>query len=99
MEKADGLSRRLNWKVGIENKNSTAKGKGKKIVRVVKEMKKVGVKVLRGNEWQIDKELVLKERNVYILKDEELRVEIIWLYHNMLTAGYRGRWKIIELMT
>ena len=40
-------------------------------------MKKVEVKVLKGDEWQIDEELVLKERKVYILKDEELRVEII----------------------
>ena len=40
-------------------------------------MKKVGVKVLRGNEWQIDGELVLKERKVYIPKNEELKVEII----------------------
>ena len=40
-------------------------------------MKKVEVKVLKGDEWQIDEELVLKERKVYILKDKELRVEII----------------------
>jgi len=40
-------------------------------------MEKVEVKVLKGDEWQIDEELVLKERKVYILKDEELRVEII----------------------
>ena len=85
--------------MGTENKNSKARGKGKKIVRVVKEMKKVGVKVLRGNEWQIDRELVLKKRKVYIPKNEELRVEIIWLYHDVLAARYRGRWKTIELVT
>jgi len=62
-------------------------------------MKKVGVKVLRGNEWQIDGELVLKKRKVYIPKNEELRVKIIWLYHDVLVAGYKGRWKTIELVT
>jgi len=35
---------------------------------------------------------------VYIPKDKKLRVEIIQLYHNILVAGYRGRWKMIELV-
>jgi len=41
-------------------------------------MKKVKVKVLRGDKWQIEGNLVLKEGKVYIQKDEELRAEIIW---------------------
>ena len=40
-------------------------------------MKKAKVRELRENEWQIEGDLVLKEGNVYVLKDEELRVEII----------------------
>jgi len=32
---------------------------------------------LQEEEWQIEEELVLKEEKVYILKDKELRVEII----------------------
>ena len=39
-------------------------------MKVVKEMKKAGVKVLRNDEWQIEDELVLKERKVYVLKNE-----------------------------
>ena len=35
-------------------------------------MKKAG-----EDEWQIERELVLKEGKVYVLKDKELRVEII----------------------
>jgi len=80
MGKADGLSRRPDWKVGIEkdNKNQIfikdcwlcslhevvierpevdivenikkARSKDKEVVRVVKEMKKAGVKVVRGDE-------------------------------------------------
>jgi len=34
---------------------------------------------------------VLKEEKVYILKDEELRMEIIQLYHNILVAEHEGR--------
>jgi len=43
--------------------------------------------------------LVLRERKVYILKDEELRVEIIQLHHNMPVARHRGKWKTTELVT
>ena len=32
-----------------------------------------------------------QRRKIYILKDEELRIEIIWLYHDILVARYRGR--------
>ena len=40
-------------------------------------MKRARVKVLWGDEWQIEENLVLKEGKVYIPKDKELRVEII----------------------
>ena len=62
-------------------------------------MKKAGVKELRGNEWKIEGDLVLKERKVYILKDEELRAEVIWLHHDVPAAGHGGRWKTVELVT
>jgi len=61
-------------------------------------MKKVGVKVVRGEEWQLEGDLVLKEGKVYVLKDKELRVEIIWLHHNVPVAGHGGKWKITELV-
>jgi len=62
-------------------------------------MKKTGVKILQGNEWQIEKDLVLKEGKIYVPKDGELRVEIIWLHHNVLVAEHGGRWKTMELVT
>jgi len=42
---------------------------------------------------------VLKERKVYIPKDEKLRVEIIQLHHDMLIAEHGGQWKMVELVT
>jgi len=62
-------------------------------------MKRVGVKELRGNEWKIEGDLVLKGGKVYVPKDEELRVEIIWLHHDVPAARYGGRWKMVELVT
>ena len=108
MVKVDGLSRQLDWKIGVENDNDSqvfikdnlicslqevviegpeveilekikkARDKDKNVVRVVEKMKKAKVKELRGKEWQIEENLVLKEGKVYVLKDEELRAEIIW---------------------
>jgi len=46
---------------------------------------------LRGDEWKIKSDLVLKEKNVYVSKNEELRIEIIWLYNDVLVVGHRGR--------
>jgi len=128
MGKADGLSRRANWKVGMDkdNKNQVfikdhwirnmyevvvegpevdilekikkVRSKDKDVVRVVEKMKKAGVKELRGNEWKIEGELVLKEGKVYVPKDEELRVEIIQVHHDIPAARHRGRWKTVELV-
>ena len=129
IEKADSLSRRLDWKVGVEKDNEDqvfiknhwihnlsevvmkgleedivekikkARGKDKKVVRVVEEMKKAGVKVLREDKWQIEGELVLKEGKIYVPKEEKLRVEIIQLHYDVLAAGYGRRWKMTELVT
>ena len=76
-----------------------ARDKDEEVIKVVEEMKKAGVKTLRNEEWQIEEELVLKEGKVYVLKDEKLRVEIIWLHHDTPIAGYGGQWKTVELVT
>ena len=54
-------------------------------------MKKAEIKVLQGDEWQLEGDLVLKEGKIYVPKDEELGMEIIWLHHNVSVAGYEGR--------
>ena len=74
----------------IVKKIKEAKDKDKEVIKVVEEMKKAGVKVLRNKEWQIDEGSVLKEERVYVPKDEKLRVEIIWLHHDMPIAGHGG---------
>jgi len=64
-------------KVDILKKIKIFRSKNKEVVRVVEEMKKAEVKVLRGEEWQVEGDLVLKEKKVYIPNNEALRVEII----------------------
>jgi len=128
MGKVDGLSRRPDWKIGVDKDNENqviikdnwirnlqevviegpevdiiekikkARSKDEDVVRVVEEMKKAGVKELRGDEWKIEGDLVLKEGKVYVLKDEELRAEVIWLHHDVPAVGHGGRWKTVELV-
>ena len=74
----------------IVKKIKEAKDKDEEVIKVVEEMKKAGVKMLRNEKWQIEEGLVLKEGRVYVPKDEKLRVEIIWLHHDMPIAGHGG---------
>ena len=74
--------------VDILKKIKKARSKDEEVVRVVEEMKKAKVKILRGDEWQIEGDLVLKEGNVYVPKNGELRAEIIWLHHDVLAAEH-----------
>ena len=73
----------------IVKKIKKARDKNEEVIKTVEEMKKVEVKMLRDEEWQIEEGLVLKEERVYVPKDEKLKVEIIWLHHNMLIAKHR----------
>ena len=134
MERADSLSRKVNWTERVERDNENqvmvkeewledrameqlvkgpekkivkkikeAKNKNEEVIKAIEEMKKVGVKMLRNEEWQIEKGLeeglVLKKGRVYVLKDEELRVEIIQLHHDILIVEHKGQWKMVELVT
>ena len=77
--------------VELLEKIKKARSKDEDVVRVVEEMKKVEVKELQGNEWQIEGDLVLKEEKVYVPKDEELRVEVVRLHHDVPAIGHGGR--------
>jgi len=47
-----------------------------KVVKAVEELKRVGVKTLRDEEWEIEDGVVLKEGRIYV-PEEELRGEVI----------------------
>ena len=63
--------------IDIVEKIKRARDKNKEVVRVIEKMKKAEIRVLRGKEWQLEGDLVLKEEKIYMPKDKELRVEII----------------------
>ena len=121
MGKTDRLSRRPDWKVGIDKDNENqiiikdnwlckleeviiegleveiiekikkARGKDKEVVRIVEEIKKAKVKAIQKEKWRIERELVLKERKIYVPKDKELRAEIIQLHHDVPAVGHGGK--------
>jgi len=53
-----------------------AQEEDKKVVKAIEELKKTRVKTLRDEEWEIENGVVLKERRIYMPK-EELRGEVI----------------------
>ena len=80
--------------VDLIEKIKKARSRDEDVIRVVEEMKKAGVKELRGDEWKVEGDIVLKEGKIYVLKDKELRGEIIQLHHDVLAARQEegGRW-------
>jgi len=131
MGKADRLSRRPDWVVGVEkdNKQQTlvkrewleakrirvveviieginlldkvrkCETRDDEVIKSVEEMKWVGMKMLRDEEWHQENSLMLKEGKVYVPKDERLRAEVIRLHHDTPIGGHGGQWKMAELVT
>ena len=85
--------------VDIVEKIKKARSKDEEVVRIVENMKKTGIKMLQEEEQQIEEDLVLKKRKVYVLIDEILRIEIIQLHRNVPVAEHGGKWKTMELVT
>jgi len=85
--------------VDILNRIRKSKAIDDEIVKVVEEMKKANVKMLRNEEWREEDGLMLKDGKVYVPKDEELRAEVIRLHHDTPVGGHEGQWKTVELVT
>ena len=77
--------------IDILEKIKIARSKNEEVVRVVKEIKKVEVKALKEEEWQIEKDLVFKKRKIYMPKNKVLRIEIIWLHYDVLAIEHKGK--------
>ena len=63
--------------VDILEKIKKSKMKDDKAVKMVEEMKKAGVKMLRDEEWREKDRLMLKEGKMYIPEEKGLRMEVI----------------------
>jgi len=68
-----------------------------RIVKAVEELKKVGIKALKNEEWEVEDGIILKEGRIYV-PEGDLRREIIQLHHDTPIGGHGGRWKMAELV-
>jgi len=85
--------------VNILDRIRKSKTEDDKIMKVVTEIKKANIKVLRNKEWREENRLMLKDVKVHIPKDKELRAEVIWLYHSTPVGEHGRQWKMVELVT
>jgi len=53
-----------------------AQEEDKKVVKAVEELKRVGIKILKDEEWKLEDGLVIKEGRIYV-PEGELRREVI----------------------
>ena len=85
--------------VDLLEKVRKSKVKDDEVVKVVEEMKRAGIKVLRDKEQREVNGIMYREGKVYVPKDNKLRTEIIRLHHDMLVEGHGGQQKTVELVT
>jgi len=74
----------------LKERIKTAQEGDERVVKAVEELKKVGVKMLRDEEWKIENGVVLKEGRIYV-PEGKLRGEIIWLHYDTPLGGHGGR--------
>ena len=78
--------------IDLLEKVRQSKVKDDEVMKAVKEIKQVGVKILRDEKWREVDSIIYKEKKVYVPKDNILRVEIIRLHHNTLVGEHREQW-------
>jgi len=74
----------------LKERIKTAQEGDERVVKAVEELKKVGVKMLRDEEWKIENGVVLKEGRIYV-PEGKLRGEIIQLHYDTPLGGHGGR--------
>jgi hypothetical protein len=50
-------------------------------------------------EWNFEKGLLLRCGKIYVPKDQDICLELLWLHHDTTLAGHLGRWKMLGLLT
>ena len=76
--------------VDLLEKIRKSEAKDDKVIKAMEEIKWAGVKMLRDEEWREKNSLILRDRKIYMPRDEKLRVEVIWLYYDTPVGGHEG---------
>jgi len=78
-------------RIDLLEKIRGSEARDNEVIKAVEEIKKAGVKMLRDKEWREENRLILRDRKVYVLKDEKLRAKVIWLHHDILVGEHKGQ--------
>ena len=54
-----------------------SEAKDNEVIKVVEEIKQTRVKILRDKEWWEEDRLILRDKKVYVPRNEKLRAEVI----------------------
>jgi len=81
----------------LKKRIKRAQKENERVVKVVEELKRAGIKTLKNKEWKIEDGIVIKKGRIY-MPEGKLRGEIIRLYYDTPVGGHEGRWKIAELV-
>lgn len=63
--------------VDLLEKIRKSETKDNEVIKVVEEIKQVRIKILRDKEWWEEDRLILRDKKVYVPRNEKLRVEVI----------------------
>jgi len=77
--------------VDLLKKVKQSKVKDDEVVKAVEETKQAEVKMLRDKEWREVDGVMYKEGKVYVPRDNELRMKIVRLHHDMPVGGHGGQ--------
>jgi len=77
--------------VDLLEKVKQSKVKDDKVIRMIEEMKRARVKMLRDEEWREVDGIIYKKEKIYVSKDDQLKTEIIRLHHDIPVGGHRGQ--------
>jgi len=81
----------------LKKRIKRAQEENERVVKVVEELKRAGIKTLKNKEWKIEDGIVIKKGRIY-MPEGKLRGEIIRLYYDTPVGGHEERWKIAELV-
>jgi len=59
--------------VDLRERIKRAQKRDERVVKAVEELKKVGIKTLKDEEWEIEEGLVMKEGRIYVPEGELVR--------------------------
>ena len=77
--------------VDLLEKVKQSEVKDDKVIRMIEEMKRARVKMLRDEEWREVDGIIYKKEKIYVSKDDQLKTEIIRLHHDIPVGGHRGQ--------